>query len=135
VGKHNFRPPPKVESRVVRIELRNPPPPVNFVEWDGMIRLLFNWKNKSLRAVLNTKSVHKLLEENGNTVRFLQSQQQKKKGDSEDVDVAMDERPVAEILDEILEQPNWKDRRASKLDLDDFLTLLAQFNQAGIHFS
>jgi 18S rRNA (adenine1779-N6/adenine1780-N6)-dimethyltransferase len=39
VGKHNFRPPPKVESRVVRIELKNPPPPVNFVEWDGMVRV------------------------------------------------------------------------------------------------
>jgi 18S rRNA (adenine1779-N6/adenine1780-N6)-dimethyltransferase len=40
VGKNNFRPPPKVESRVVRIELKNPPPPVNFVEWDGMVSLL-----------------------------------------------------------------------------------------------
>ena len=38
VGKQNFRPPPKVESRVVRIELKNPPPPVNFTEWDGMVR-------------------------------------------------------------------------------------------------
>ena len=37
VGRNNFRPPPKVESRVVRIELRNPPPPVNFTEWDGMV--------------------------------------------------------------------------------------------------
>ena len=41
VGKHNFRPPPKVESRVVRIELKNPPPPVNFTEWDGMVSLFF----------------------------------------------------------------------------------------------
>lgn len=40
VGKQNFRPPPKVESRVVRIELKNPPPPVNFTEWDGMVRLI-----------------------------------------------------------------------------------------------
>ena len=39
VGKQNFRPPPKVESRVVRIEPKNPPPPVNFEEWDGMVRL------------------------------------------------------------------------------------------------
>ena len=31
VGRNNFRPPPKVESRVVRIEPKNPPPPVNFV--------------------------------------------------------------------------------------------------------
>jgi len=27
VGRNNFRPPPKVESRVVRIEVRRPPPP------------------------------------------------------------------------------------------------------------
>jgi 18S rRNA (adenine1779-N6/adenine1780-N6)-dimethyltransferase len=38
VARNNFRPPPKVESRVVRIELKNPPPPVNFTEWDGMVR-------------------------------------------------------------------------------------------------
>jgi 18S rRNA (adenine1779-N6/adenine1780-N6)-dimethyltransferase len=38
VGRNNFRPPPKVESRVVRIEPRTPPPPVNFLEWDGLIR-------------------------------------------------------------------------------------------------
>ena len=31
VGKNNFKPPPKVESSVVRIEPRNPPPPINFV--------------------------------------------------------------------------------------------------------
>jgi len=33
VGKNNFRPPPKVESSVVRIEPRNPPPPINFQVW------------------------------------------------------------------------------------------------------
>lgn len=40
VGKNNFRPPPKVESSVVRIELIQPPPPINFDEWDGMLRIL-----------------------------------------------------------------------------------------------
>ena len=48
VGRNNFRPPPKVESRVVRISPRNPPPPVDFREWDGMVRLLFNRKNKTI---------------------------------------------------------------------------------------
>ena len=34
VGRNNFRPPPKVESSVVRIEPINPPPPINFqVRW------------------------------------------------------------------------------------------------------
>ena len=41
VGKNNFRPPPKVDSSVVRIEPRNPPPPINFLEWDGLVRLCF----------------------------------------------------------------------------------------------
>ena len=67
VGRNNFRPPPKVESRVVRIEPRNPPPPVNFVEWDGMVRLAFNRKNKTLRSIFTTKSVLTLLEENYKT--------------------------------------------------------------------
>ena len=31
VSKNNFRPPPKVESSVVRIRPLNPPPPINFV--------------------------------------------------------------------------------------------------------
>ena len=32
VGKNNFKPPPKVESTVVRIEPRRPPPPINFTD-------------------------------------------------------------------------------------------------------
>merc|ERR1711937_843408 len=80
VGRNNFRPPPKVESRVVRIELKNPPPPINFIEWDEMIRLLFNRKNKTLRAVLNTKATLKLLEENRKTLRSLKKNQKENNG-------------------------------------------------------
>jgi 18S rRNA (adenine1779-N6/adenine1780-N6)-dimethyltransferase len=36
---------------VVRIEPRNPPPPINFLEWDGLIRLCFSRKNKTLGAI------------------------------------------------------------------------------------
>ena len=32
VGRNNFRPPPRVDSSVVRIEPRWPPPPINFRE-------------------------------------------------------------------------------------------------------
>ncbi|XP_075920844.1 dimethyladenosine transferase [Petromyzon marinus] len=48
VGKNNFRPPPKVESSVVRIEPRNPAPDINFQEWDGLVRIAFIRKNKTL---------------------------------------------------------------------------------------
>lgn len=46
VGKNNFKPPPKVDSSVVRIEPKNPPPPINYVEWDGLLRICFIRKNK-----------------------------------------------------------------------------------------
>jgi len=125
VGKNNFRPPPKVESRVVRIELRNPPPPVNFTEWDGMIRLLFNRKNKTLRSVLNTKSTIKLLEQNRNTYLSLHS--------NHNID---SEIKIEDILEQVVgSESAWAGKRASKLSLDDFLEILAEFNKRGVHFA
>jgi 18S rRNA (adenine1779-N6/adenine1780-N6)-dimethyltransferase len=126
VGRNNFRPPPKVESRVVRIELRNPPPPVNFQEWDGMIRLLFNRKNKTLRSVLMTKPTLKLLGDNRRTHQALQASTD----DMED-----DSQSIKEILEEVTGNERWAGQRASKLNLDDFLELLAEFNKRGIHFA
>lgn len=64
VGKNNFRPPPKVESSVVRIEPRNPPPPINFSEWDGLTRIAFLRKNKTLGAAFKQTSVLETLERN-----------------------------------------------------------------------
>jgi len=124
VGRNNFRPPPKVESRVVRIEPRNPPPPVNFTEWDGMIRLLFNRKNKTLRAVLMVKATIKMLEENIRTHAALNG-------------TMLDESMrVEDIIEEVVgEMSQWAGKRAAKLDLDDFLQLLAEFNKRGIHFA
>jgi len=52
IGKNNFRPPPKVESSVVRIEPKNPPPPINFKEWDGLVRIAFIKKIKLLQQTL-----------------------------------------------------------------------------------
>jgi hypothetical protein len=46
-----------------------------------------------------------------------------------------DTTTVQEILEDLLEQEQWKNQRASKLDLDDFLQLLVEFNARGIHFS
>jgi 18S rRNA (adenine1779-N6/adenine1780-N6)-dimethyltransferase len=61
VARNNFRPPPKVESSVVRIEPRNPPPAVNFLEWDGLLRICFQRKHRMLRAIFLQKSVIKTL--------------------------------------------------------------------------
>lgn len=64
VGKNNFRPPPKVESSVVRIEPRNPPLPINYHEWDGLTRIAFVRKNKTLSAAFKQTNVISMLEKN-----------------------------------------------------------------------
>ncbi|KAJ3262494.1 Dimethyladenosine transferase [Boothiomyces macroporosus] len=74
VGKNNFRPPPQVESSVVRMEPRYPPPPVDFDEWDGLLRILFVRKNKTVSASFKTASVLEMLEHNYKTVCSLNGQ-------------------------------------------------------------
>lgn len=140
VNRNNFRPPPKVESRVVRIELRNPPPPVNFVEWDGMIRLLFNRKNKTLRSVLTTKATMKLLHDNYQTHLSLTNSSTAKGRGAGGMSMEEDDAPsapqrVEDLVEAVVTQEKWAGKRASKLDLDDFLELLAEFNGRGIHFA
>eukprot|EP00271_Cylindrocystis_brebissonii_P006409 TRINITY_DN19192_c0_g1_i1.p1 TRINITY_DN19192_c0_g1~~TRINITY_DN19192_c0_g1_i1.p1 ORF type:complete len:395 (-),score=66.91 TRINITY_DN19192_c0_g1_i1:257-1441(-) len=71
VGRNNFRPPPKVDSSVVRIEPRSPLPQVNFKEWDGLARLCFSRKNKTLGAIFRQKQVVALLERNYETAKAL----------------------------------------------------------------
>lgn len=74
VGKNNFKPPPKVESSVVRIEPRNPPPQINFTEWDGLTRIAFLRKNKTLAAAFKQSSVQQTLENNYKLQASLQNQ-------------------------------------------------------------
>eukprot|EP01090_Pellita_catalonica_P020513 TRINITY_DN7371_c0_g1_i1.p1 TRINITY_DN7371_c0_g1~~TRINITY_DN7371_c0_g1_i1.p1 ORF type:complete len:161 (-),score=28.20 TRINITY_DN7371_c0_g1_i1:478-960(-) len=122
VSKHNFRPPPKVESSVVKIIPKNPPPPINFEEWDGMIRLCFNRKNKTLSAIFRAKTVLSLLEHNYKTF------------------CALNNKPVDDLLSfkekviGILEKNDFHQKRSSKLSGDDFLVLLDCFNKEDIHF-
>ncbi|KFQ20499.1 putative dimethyladenosine transferase, partial [Mesitornis unicolor] len=115
VGKNNFRPPPKVESSVVRIEPKNPPPPINFQEWDGLVRIAFVRKNKTLSAAFKSSAVEQLLDHNyrihcslHNTVKKVQA---------------------------VLKNTGYSEKRARSMDIDDFIRLLHGFNSEGIHFS
>ena len=70
VGKNNFRPPPQVESSVVRIEpkIGKDRPNVSWDEWDGLLRVCFVRKNKTLRASwLGTKEILAMIERNYRT--------------------------------------------------------------------
>ncbi|KAK4992925.1 Dimethyladenosine transferase [Elasticomyces elasticus] len=68
VGKNNFNPPPAVESNVVKIVPKVPRPQVAYEEWDGLLRVAFVRKNKTLRSgFLGTSSVLEMLEANYRT--------------------------------------------------------------------
>lgn len=123
VGKNNFRPPPKVESSVVRIEPKNPPPPINYKEWDGLTRIAFNRKNKQLGSEFKTKNVLALLEKNYR------------------IHCSMNNKPLdasfemKDKVTEILNVNEFTEKRARTMDIDDFLQLLHDFNSEGIHFA
>lgn len=164
VGKNNFRPPPKVDSSVVRIEPRGPLTPVNFKEWDGLVRICFNRKNKTIGSIFRQKSVLNILEKNYRTLQALQFSE---KAPSDDMEMALDVSTLGESFGDlsmdaddgnddddiemddgdtkraefkekvlaVLKEGNFEEKRSSKLAQADFMHLLSLFNKAGIHFS
>jgi len=123
VGKNNFRPPPKVESCVVRLEPRNPPPPINFTEWDGLTRICFVRKNKTLGSLFKQTTVLAALEKN---YRVYCS----KNNIPWDTNIDIKTKAV-----DILTSCQSEQKRARTMDIDDFMQLLCAFNKEGIHFS
>ncbi|XP_034236957.1 probable dimethyladenosine transferase [Thrips palmi] len=123
VGKNNFRPPPKVESCVVRIEPRNPPPPINFTEWDGLTRICFVRKNKTLGAIFKQTAVLTALEKN---YRVHCSK------NNVTLDPNLD---IKKKVEDILAANGSELKRARTMDIDDFMQLLCAFNKDGIHFA
>ncbi|KAH9260978.1 dimethyladenosine transferase [Batrachochytrium salamandrivorans] len=156
VGKNNFRPPPKVDSRVVRIEPFNPAPPVDFVEWDGMVRICFSRKNKTLRSIFCQKTNLKLLTTNKEKFNSASAQvlmddvvvEAEQDSDEELLDEMMDDEdeeddkddkkpvdPMKIQVEQVLEKAGMANLRSSKLSIDQFLELLATFNEHGLHFA
>lgn len=123
VGRNNFRPPPKVESNVVRIEPRNPPPPINYQEWDGLTRIAFVRKNKTLSAAFKQTTVLTMLEKNYKLHCSL---------NDKEIPEGFD---IKEMVNSILEKESAEQKRARTMDIDDFISLLHAFNAEGVHFT
>ncbi|TVY93191.1 Dimethyladenosine transferase, partial [Lachnellula willkommii] len=86
VGKNNFKPPPQVESSVVRIEpkMGSERPGVSWDEWDGMLRICFVRRSRTMRASwMGSKEVLAMVERNYRVWCAMN-------------DVALDETPVGE---------------------------------------
>lgn len=125
VGKNNFRPPPKVESSIIRLKPHNPPPPINFMEWDGLMRLTFSRKNKTMGGIFKKDSVIQMLTANYKTYCSLHN-------------IALPEDENFDLkpkILEILERSGFTDHRSNKMDLNEFMKLLAAFNEENIHFA
>ncbi|ODN02779.1 putative dimethyladenosine transferase [Orchesella cincta] len=160
VGKNNFRPPPKVDSSVIRIEPRVPPPPLNFGEWDALTRIAFSRKNKTLLANFKTAAVIASLARNyaatnpnliQSSVSATPSQNQQaghipivliNPPSSSNNEIAQGgcldfrqlEKLVLDKVEKVLTGMKFNDKRARSLDVDDFIKLLVEFNKEGIHF-
>lgn len=193
VGKNNFKPPPAVESSVIRMVPKNPRPNISYEEWDGLLRICFVRKNKTLRGnFLGTTSVLVLLEANYRTycaqndipieegpasdaLMEVENMQEDVVPAEEDFDGFMDvdEEENEDDLPEFFKEQRSKiaqslasngpvrrkkrgkvfelvrekvrvvledktelaDKRARMCDEGDFLKLLWNFNQEGIHFT
>jgi 18S rRNA (adenine1779-N6/adenine1780-N6)-dimethyltransferase len=144
VGRGNFRPPPQVESSVVRIEIKQPRPPVDFGEWDGLLRICFVRKNRTIAAGFKSTQVLEILARNYQTFTSIHGAME---GD-DDVDEEMDventgkkndlkryENIVKRKIEKVLADTDMGEKRAGKCDETDFLKLLYAFHKVGIHFA
>lgn len=123
ISKNSFRPPPKVESSVVRVEPKTAKDLPDMAEWDGLIRVVFSRKNKTIAACFNTNDVLGLLERSFKTSCSLKN-----------VACAEDFDAKGAVM-AVLASTGLAHERASKLALDDFARLLAAFHDAGFAFA
>lgn len=127
VGKNNFRPPPKVESSVIRLEPINPPPMINYKEWDGMLRICFLRKNKTLSNLFHQTSVMEMLRHNYEVHCSMKN-----------INIDRNNNNGFNIKDKItaiLTEIKFEMKRARSMDIDEFLLLLCTFNKHDLHFS
>jgi hypothetical protein len=123
VGKNNFKPPPRVESSVVRIEPINPPPPISYQEWNGLLQICFQRKNKTLSGTFRNKTVLSLLDKNYSVHCSVHSKEIPESFD------------IKTFVVDILDKGGFADKRPRTMPVDDFLQLLEMFNSHGIHFA
>ncbi|KAK2019398.1 dimethyladenosine transferase [Colletotrichum eremochloae] len=108
VSKANFRPPPQVDSCVVRIVPKQGAerPTIAFEEFDGLLRVCFNRKNRTMRASwLGTKEVLQMLEKNYRTWAAMNN-------------VPLDDTLVEEDEDDVMEMDDDADPGAGEDDVE-----------------
>lgn len=125
ISKNSFNPPPKVESSVIRLDPKHPPPAVDFEEWDGLVKLIFNRKNKKVSSIFRTKVCAQQLYE-----RYLSYLKMSSQGK----ETPLSAESFKELLESVLQEDKLFEKRGRSLDMEDIMQLLHLFNTKGIHF-
>lgn len=135
VGRGNFKPPPNVESSVVKMEIKDPRPQLDYNEWDGLLRVCFNRKNRTLSASFKTSAILEILVQNYKTYVSQRNGVFNTKGYDESVANDDFNEVVKQKINYVLLKTKMAEMRAQKCDQVDFLRLLFAFNKVGIHFT
>ncbi|KAH8584470.1 dimethyladenosine transferase [Cryptosporidium sp. chipmunk genotype I] len=122
VAPGSFNPPPKVNSMVVKFEPKKIPVSVNFREWDGLMRICFSRKKKTIRANFNNSSTLNILE---NNYKVWSSINQKN---------PCGDMPFKVFIFKILEDSGLSSKRGFNVDINEYFRLLFEFNKNGVHF-
>ncbi|OII72988.1 Dim1p-like ErmB KsgA methylase [Cryptosporidium ubiquitum] len=122
VAPGSFNPPPKVNSMVVKLEPKKIPVSVNFREWDGLMRICFSRKKKTIRANFNNTTTLNILENNYKVWCSIH-----KKNPSGNL-------PFKAFVFKILEDSGLSSKRGFTVDINEYFRLLFELNKNGIHF-
>eukprot|EP00796_Vickermania_ingenoplastis_P011614 gene11614-8003_t len=125
ISKNSFNPPPKVESSVIRMDPKHPAPDVDFEEWDGMVKLIFNRKNKKVSSAFKTKTSLQALRE-----KYVSFRKTEGKSDAE-ADISPE--AFKTLLEGVLQDPMFE-KRGRALDEASLMEMLGHFTKHGIHF-
>ncbi|AIO00257.1 ribosomal RNA adenine dimethylase family protein, putative [Leishmania panamensis] len=136
ISRNSFNPPPKVESSVIRLDPKCPPPDVDFEEWDGLVKMLFNRKNKKASSIFRTKVAVQALYDKYVSYRRMESGQPVGSAASSsivDASTPMSLEQFRVLLDSVIADPMFE-ARSRMLDEEALMTMLAHFIKHGIHF-
>ncbi|KPA82986.1 putative ribosomal RNA adenine dimethylase family protein [Leptomonas pyrrhocoris] len=144
ISKNSFNPPPKVESSVIRLDPKNPPPSVDFEEWDGLVKMLFNRKNKKSSSIFRTKAAVQALYDKYVSYRKMEGGLPVGPGTADKAkaapspssppataDITLDQFRI--LLDSVIADPMFE-KRSRMLDEEALMNMLAHFIKHGIHF-
>ncbi|XP_026191631.1 probable dimethyladenosine transferase [Cyclospora cayetanensis] len=122
VDRNSFRPPPKVDSVIVKITPRKEILPVDFREWNGLLRICFTRKRKTLRSIFKKPSVLSMLEQNHKVVSAFKGA------------APVNGSQFRDLCFEAIQEAGVSDRRSVSISTAEFYKLLLEFHRRSIFF-